>query len=442
MKETIIRSAIFTFADKLSGFNIIPRVKQLVDSEKLSNIDREELQLRKLKKLLIHSQKTVPYYRDLFKRLNIYPEKPDSLDILREIPILKKTQIKKCPEIFLSELFKNKQLFWGQTGGSTGQPLSYALDPNCRVQVRAGFYRAMTWVGWKPGDSIVSFWGRPIIKDFRSSVFDKLKSFVLNYTEIDAHILDEKSLYHYTNILKRKSPKIVIGYASTLNLLADFIQQNNVNLENDSIDGVFSTAEMLLDPMKSNIEKAFNTKVFNSYGASEIQAIADTCHNGNMHIHSERVILRNFENSLLVTDLDNYAMPLINYKLDDNGTIAKTNQCKCGRTLPVLENLVGRSNINILLPNGKIVHSEYFTHLLEQLDIFKKYRVNCFQIHQFEDYRISIKLNSLSDLNETDKLKMQKIIQRDFSNNIQIDFEKLEILNSSSKFKFITSDLV
>ena len=262
--EIIIRSRIFTFADKLSGFNIIPRIKRLNSHEKKSMTSRKVLQLQKLNKLITHANNSVPYYRTLFKELNVKPGKIESLGVLQNIPTLFKAQIQNNTDSFLSELFKDKKLFWGQTGGSTGYPLSYALDLNCRIQVRAAFYRAMTWAGWKVGDSVVSFWGRPIIKDINSTIYDKLKSFILNYNELDAHILDYKAIEKYVKILKRKSPKIIIGYASTLNLIADFIKENDVNFNNYSPYGIFSTAEMLQDKMRYNIEKAFKTKVFNS----------------------------------------------------------------------------------------------------------------------------------------------------------------------------------
>ena len=135
--------------------------------------------------------------------------------------------------------------------------------------------------------------------------------------------MDDSSIYEYIKIINIKKPSIIIGYATALEMVSNYIIKNNVILKNNNLKGVFSTAEMLQPFMKNNIEKAFNVDVYNSYGSSEIQSIADTCDYGAMHVHDERVILRKdkIDGSLLVTDLDNFSLPYINYQINDKADI-------------------------------------------------------------------------------------------------------------------------
>jgi phenylacetate-CoA ligase len=205
-----IRASIFKITDKISGFNLLPEVRQLVALETLDQDRREEYQLQKLRKLLIHAGITVPYYQKLFRTCNFHPEKLGSLADLQKLPVLDKKQIRESPQDFLSTLYGPHDLTWGQTGGSTGQPMKYALDPVCRVKVRAPLYRALSWAGWKPGDAVVSLWGRPIVKTFPVAIRDRLKSFVTNYHEIDAHVLGRAVLQQYIQLLLDKNPRWIV----------------------------------------------------------------------------------------------------------------------------------------------------------------------------------------------------------------------------------------
>jgi len=436
----IFRRELFKIADKMSRFNVLPEIKYLKNNEMLDIKSFEELQLYKLKKLLIHCSETVPYYNRLLKKLKINPIKIDTLNVLNDLPQLTKENIKNNYDELLSNKFQRDELSWGQTGGSTGYPLTYAVDSKCRVKSRAAFYRGLTWSGWVPGDQVISFWGRPILKNFKNMFYSNLKSTILKYNHIDAHILSEECIEKYLCLINKKLPRIIIGYSSTLNLLSDYILKNSIDLKGEALLGVYSTAEMLLPPMKRNIENAFKTKVYNSYGSSEVQAIADTCNKGNMHIHVERVILGKSETSLTVTDLDNYAMPMIKYRINDQANFSKAVVCNCGRNLPIIKDLVGRSNLNILTKNGKIIHSEFFTHLFEQLDIFKNYDINCFKIHQCKDYKIEISFSGGLALKTEDKESICKIINNFAGEEFHVVFKKMQIQNKENKFMFISSD--
>jgi phenylacetate-CoA ligase len=78
---------------------------------------------------------------------------------------------------------------------------------------------------------------------------------------------------------------------------------------------------------------------------------------------------------LIVTGLNNFSMPLIRYSIGDVGVAGGAAACPCGRGLPLLASVEGRTSDIIVLPNGKLVHGEYFTHLFYGRNGLRQFQV-------------------------------------------------------------------
>jgi phenylacetate-CoA ligase len=139
------------------------------------------------------------------------------------------------------------------------------------------------------------------------------------------------------------------------------------------LKSVITTSEVLDDHSRSLIERVFGVKVFNEYGCGEVGSIGHECEHGNMHIMAENVIIeidtRNSADGesgeIIVTDLYNYAMPLIRYRLGDYATLSKEN-CECGRGLPVIKRVHGRAYDMIVDPDGNRFHPEVLMYIFEE----------------------------------------------------------------------------
>ena len=124
--------------------------------------------------------------------------------------------------------------------------------------------------------------------------------------------------------------------------------------------------------MKKEIEEVFQCKAYNHYGSREVGAIASECSaNDGLHIlmHHNIVQPLNFnhkekETNIIVTNLNNYSMPLIRYDIGDLGVfVEEKTECKCGVTYPKIKNVVGRTtdffqNKNIVGISGNIKPDE------------------------------------------------------------------------------------
>jgi len=79
---------------------------------------------------------------------------------------------------------------------------------------------------------------------------------------------------------------------------------------------------------------------------------------------------------LVVTQLDNEAMPLIRYELGDLAVAAPRDaQCSCGRTLPMLERIEGRIPDLIVAPNGTFLVPHFFVVLFKNLQSVDRYQI-------------------------------------------------------------------
>ena len=135
--------------------------------------------------------------------------------------------------------------------------------------------------------------------------------------------------------------------------------ENNITLIRPH--SILSGSEVLTPDTRSLVEEAFGCKVYNYYGSAEFGYIANECPHGNLHVNAERVYLEIVSNGkvlppgeegdIVITDLDNFAFPMIRYAIGDRGILSRES-CPCGRGLPVLQSILGRSIDYIKTPSG------------------------------------------------------------------------------------------
>jgi phenylacetate-CoA ligase len=216
------------------------------------------------------------------------------------------------------------------------------------------------------------------------------------------------------------------------------------------IKSIISSAEVLYEYQRELIESVFHCKVFNRYGCREFGNIAHECseHSG-MHINVEHVYVECIKEDgepaalgergeLIITDLDNYGMPFIRYKIGDIGELSD-RKCNCGRVLPLLKEVGGRTFDIIVGTNGRCLGGTFWTLLFRTA--FNG--IQQFQVVQVSKNKINIKLviDALFNMKDIDKLinKIQEYCGNDMQINIRI-VDKIP-LTESGKFRFVISKI-
>lgn len=433
----------FYLVDLFRHTNVKRDYDFLMESQYWSHKNILEYQLKKLKLLVHHAYNNTRYYKSVFDSIRLKPEDIRSLEDMNYIPILTKQVVKENGSDLLAQ--NNSYGKWPKsTGGSTGSPLRYYLSSDTLSMDTANRFRAWSEAGYKLGDKIIYLGGPSLIgkKDYKRNIYYKL----YNFKPISSFEMNETNLAHYIKLIKSSSAKIMFAYASSAKLLADYVLANRIS--DIGLKAIFTTAEVLFPAHKEKIKEAFRCEVFNFYGANDGGIAAFECseHNG-LHQVSERAILEIIdennhhvavgeEGNIITTDLTNYTMPFIRYKVEDRASMFM-DSCKCGRNLPLISEIKGRISDFIIGLHGEKVHGEFFSHLFSQYNWIEE-----FQIVQRNLQEIKIILKTNRTEHHSDNLLIQSILKHKFK-SMQVNLNYVQNIEKTAggKYKFIISEI-
>jgi len=198
----------------------------------------------------------------------------------------------------------------------------------------------------------------------------QLRWLIDNMRWYNAFTMGEGEMTAFHRDLTKFRPHLLVAYAGSLYTFARFLQEKGW-VPDYPRTALVSSAEVMTPPMRKLVEEVFRRPVFDRYGNREAGAIAAECgaHSG-LHINEEDFLVEidsadpeRTAGRVVMTYFRNYAMPLIRY---DTGDLARTlsGKCACGRPTARLRQIVGRQSDTIRTAAGKLVHGEFFTHVL------------------------------------------------------------------------------
>lgn len=357
--DRLLGNIVYRLWDFKEGYIRLGELKKLSQYQYLSSDQIQQLQKERLQALLLHTYRTSPWYRTVMDRIGLDINKPITLDALQQFPITTKLDIRENTQEFISNAYSKQELATAKTGGSTGVSLNLFFDRRCQKLRNGAQLYADSFSGWKPGSRIAAIWGNPPIA---KTVKQKLRSFLLErMIYLDTMDLNPNSIAAFVKRWYEFQPDMIFGHAHSIYLFAKYLDENQI--QDLRPIGIVATSMMLLDHERALIEKVFRCKVSNRYGCEEVGLIGVECerHEG-MHINSPHIILECLDEhnkpvapgqsgKLVITDLNNYGMPLIRYRVEDVGVISN-RKCTCGRTTPLLERLEGRIADFLKKPDG------------------------------------------------------------------------------------------
>ncbi len=434
--------------DRFTGRRIFERLEELNRTQWLSRDDILALQRVKLQHLLEYAYQFVPYYRRLFDEVTFNPRQffnnPTSF---HKIPLLTKSIINDhFSELVTTNPQQRQHLSRNSTGGSTGHPLVFIQDDNFRDCVTADIHRHIEWTGWKVGEPHAYIWGTDYEVSSQRAIRTRLMDWCLNRFVVNAFALSDVSMMDFTRKVQRKKPIVLYGYASALTRYAEFVKAHH--LENLKFLSVISSAEMLYPYQREMIERTFKCKVLNKYATRELGSIACECkEQKGLHISVENVYLEvlhdlypapiNQDGDIVVTNLNNYGMPFIRYSVGDVGQLGE-GECSCGRGLPIMQMVYGRSSDLFKTKEGRTIHGEFFTHLF-----YGTNQVQQFQVIQKSYENILVSIVAKSPLS-TEKLAFLEYAIKDImQSNVKVEFKFSDFIPvlPSGKYRFTISEV-
>jgi phenylacetate-CoA ligase len=399
----------------------------------------KELQFKKLQKLLSYANKNVPYYRQLFLKNKISPLKITDYNDFNKIPILTKETLKsEKSSVLLSEKANKDKVLLIRTSGSTGMPLHIYADIGQLDSRYAAVLRSWRWAGWEFGDKSIRLWHQTIGMNDDQIKREWLDALLLSRKFLPVFELDDKNLMKYILEIESFKPKLMDGYAEAFDILARFIMANDI--DDVHVPSIVTSAQMLTCEMRSIINKAMHTEVFDRYGCREFSTIGHECDkHAGYHINAENLFVEIIKNGrpakigeigeIVITDLNNFCQPLIRYSIGDLAEkIPET--CPCGRGLPLIGKIFGRTKGVIIGLNGRYLTTAFFLHYLKDFDN----EIRQFQIIQEERDLVNVKLIPNK---KTIKAEILKRIENEFKHylgeGMKIEFflvEKIEMVKT------------
>lgn len=424
-------------------------LKALMASQWFTHDEIKLLQLNKTKSLLHHAYFNTPYYSRLFNSIGFHPEDFKKLEDINELPILTKKDLQENKPDLLSRTAHVDTYRSNSTGGSTGHPVSFYQSYIYKAWNKAANMRNLTMCGYRLGERVAYLWGSDYDskghRGWKKRYFnDLLRN---NLVWINTFELTEPLLEQAARTLVRFRPRLLVAYVSSATLLAKFVKEREIKGIRPA--AIQTSAELLTQPQRNLLEEVFGCPVFDRYGCREVGHVAHECeaHNG-LHLLAEtnyteflvdgKPAKHGETGMVTVTNLNNWAMPFIRYQLGDWGRPAR-GACPCGRGLPLMEVLEGRSTDIITTPSGKLLHGEFFTHLFYKLP-----GVRQFQVIQKKMDMLEIKIVPMAGFNkETTFRHLEETIKIHADTALKVSFSLHESISPSpsGKFRFVFSEL-
>ena len=434
---------------RAGSLDILRYMKEFKASQFLSSKELDELSFIRMKKILEYSYQNVKFYKNLFDAHGVNPSNVQAPADLQSFPVLEKHHIQDNLKLLVAKKSRMEDLILDRTGGSTGAPIEYYFNKKRTRSIMAATWRHNGFVDWHIGDKTAILWGasRDIPK---VTMKRRLRNLLIDRNMFfNTAGFQPREMIDFDKQLKRFRPKVIQAYANSIGLFAQYFKEKGIRPF--SPQAIVTSAEVLTPENRKLIEDTFSAPVFNRYGSREFGVIASECkRRDGLHVMQEGLYIevikegRHLEEGetgeLIVTDLLNFAMPFIRYRIGD-AACWKQGNCRCGRGLRRLSNIAGRTTEFLLGADGRLCSGAALTVALAA----ERPSLGQIQLEQNEQNRIICRIAPKKGhvtFTEDKKYLIQKVKQY-LGDGTLVDFEIVPRIEHepSGKYRFSKSTL-
>jgi phenylacetate-CoA ligase len=374
----LFAGGVFPLLDRLNGTRIAACMAQLAAGERLAPGEIERRQRQKAAHAVARALATSPFYNRFAAAAP--PGPASAWPALDRLPVLTRADIAAAGEEFQVPAWRGRALAT-RTSGSTGRPMTFYRTAEQESWFWALRFRIWGWGGYRPGDRYLTINLNP-----RTSWKKRLQDRLLRCAYLTFNADDQDSA-RICEVLARRRIRHLNGFSSSLYVLARHMLERGV--ANPGVTAVTATGDTLYPAYREAVEAAFGVRVLDYYGAGgEGLHLASQCptSGGRFHLHPENAVTEvlaadgpapaGTPGRVVVTQLDNAAMPLVRYDLGDVAVAAPAGLlCACGRTLPLLDAIEGRLADLVATPDGAFLVPHFFVVLFKTLRQVHRYQV-------------------------------------------------------------------
>lgn len=429
------------------SWNYMKKGKLLFDSSRKAILQYQEEQYHRL---LLYAYDHTIYWHRIFDGIGLIKNGKIERELCEKIPILTKEIIRKEGRNLISDEAEKRGGYPNTSGGSTGEPVKFIQDNNyfsCNFGDKL-LFGALN--GKMPGDKEIKLWGsEKDILEGSIGIKEKCINWCYNRVFLNSFVMTPEIMKRYINSINREKPIQIWTYADSVYQLARYINHSREKVF--SPKNIISTAGVLYDEMRTEISRAFKgSHIIDQYGSREVGGIG--CEIGEQRgirifEHTNKVEILNQQNGtisdsgkgeLLITNMTNYSMPLIRYRIGDMGEKSRDLTGYQG-SFGVLTKLTGRTNTHLRKKDGSLIHGEYVTHLFYHKEWIENFKVIQ---HTYTKVEFQIVVKDGYKVNEKDvqmmKQNLKKVMDECEITIVYMDeIPKLQ----SGKYQFVVSEI-
>lgn len=438
-----VSRAVFPLQERLKKHDTVRVRRAMEASQWWSAAQLEAYQLDRLRAFLADVGTHVPFYRQVFSEAGFDPAKMSRVADLQRLPFLTKPVIRANTDALRADDARGLARF--NTGGSSGEPLIFFIGDERVTHDVAAKWRATRWWDVDIGDREIVVWGSPIelgaqdrVRQFRDALMrtELMPAFEMSETKLDGFVAR----------IRARRPAMLFGYPSAISHIARHAKKRGIRLDDLGVRVVFVTSERLYDDQRESIERLFGCPVANGYGGRDAGFIAHQCPSGSMHITAEDIAVEIVDalgqvlppgqsGEIVVTHLATRDFPFIRYRTGDIGVLDDT-PCACGRGLPVLKEIQGRSTDFVIALDGTVMHGLSLIYVLRDIPA-----VRAFKIIQETLTLTRVQVEPGEGFSDRDVVAIQSGLQARLGASVLIQVEKVAQVAAerSGKFRYVIS---
>lgn len=434
---------LFPLQERLKHHHSVELRRSLERTQWLSPEVLEAQQIVRLRQFLSDVARQVPYYERLFAEHSFDPASIATLADLARLPLLDKALIRANLDALKSR--SAGTLVRYNTGGSSGEPLVFYMGMGRVSHDVAAKWRATRWWGVDIGDPEIVLWGSPVELG-KQDKFKALRDRLLRSHLLPAFDMGDSQMDEYLRRIRLIRPRMMFGYASALAILARHADRRAVRMNDVDIRVVFATGETLYPDQRADIERAFGAPVANGYGSRDAGFIAHQCPKGALHLSTEHVIVeivdadgqavpRGETGEAVVTHLATHDFPFIRYRTGDMASLSREH-CSCGRGLPLLGTVHGRSTDFIVTASGGRMHALALIY-----EVRDKPGVHAFKFIQSEDLSLELQVQVGDEFSAEVESDIRQGVLRRMGPSTVLTLHRVESIppEPSGKYRYVVS---
>jgi phenylacetate-CoA ligase len=346
---------------------------ELVSNERSTPEQIERRQVKSLQRLLDLARQNCPFYED-------YPSlRIESVSDWSRLPILSRADVRENASAMISRAIPLRERILVATTGTTGSSLKVCYTTAIMRKNWAFRMQQFLWACVKPRTPRITAFGNRVVPPHRKTPPYWIHNVAERQTFISIFHLSPATAPEYIRFLKKHEGSVLEGFPSVLTILADFILAAGEPIH---MRALFTDGEPLHSFLREKLESAFATKLFNTYGNTEMCGLIQQCEQGGMHLNPDYAFLEVLDDNhqpvppgetgyLVWTGFVNESMPFIRYKIGDRGAWDVSQRCTCGRCSPLVDPGMTRESDLLYSADGRVFSPRSVNQVLKGTTAFR-----------------------------------------------------------------------